>query len=348
MKIIFFASDGTAPAGEPAGDCILIDTGTKAVLYDCGSKAQAERVIRYLDQHTPRYEKATLVLSHEDPEHCGGVDTLIEQGRISDVYTDLFRDHIKEIKKQLRSVRMREKAWMNSSREIYDFPALDFIEEGDDEALTWWVCSNINLNFPFTKKYLPCPVELPEGFTPIEGSTTDAEAEAAEPDTAAEDDATAAISWHDIYTADGFAAVCKGVEIVGPEKYYTLEAISRLAGFAWPATVRFGHIANKDRLSILLKVTGESGKALLLTGDSDIEMLKPLCKQYDALQLPHHGECINGEALMKATRYGKRYFISDNQGEEAAANSSVLSGSRKYQKSDVHNTRTDGDVEWEF
>ncbi len=346
MKITFFASDETTPAGEPVGDCVLIDTGSEAVIYDCGSEAQAAHVIRYLDQHTPRYEKAVLVLSHEDSEHCGGADALIGQGRISDVYTHIFRDHIKEIKKQMRSVRLREKAWMNSSREIIDFPALDFIEAGDDEALTWWVCANINLNFPFTKKYLPCPVELPDGFTPIEGSTVDTTA--SDDGTEKEEEAAANVSWHDIDTADGFATVCEGVEIVGPEKYYELEAISRLAGFAWPATVRFGHIANKDRLSVLVKVTGDSGQTLLLTGDSDIEMLKPLCKQYDALQLPHHGECINGEALLKATKYGKKYFISDNQGAEAATNSNVLSGNRKYQKSDVHNTRTDGDVEWEF
>lgn len=48
------------------GDCILIDTGSKLVIYDCGCQEHAERVLDYMKKK--RYKTADLILSHNDCE----------------------------------------------------------------------------------------------------------------------------------------------------------------------------------------------------------------------------------------------------------------------------------------
>ena len=70
------------------GDCILINTGTELYIYDCGSSKHAEEVIQYMDKNG--YEKATLILSHNDSDHFDGIPTLIANDRISSIRTTLL------------------------------------------------------------------------------------------------------------------------------------------------------------------------------------------------------------------------------------------------------------------
>ncbi len=58
---------------ENYGDCILIDNGSELVIYDCGCEEHAKRVIDYMKKH--HYEKAKLVLSHNDKDHFDGIHT---------------------------------------------------------------------------------------------------------------------------------------------------------------------------------------------------------------------------------------------------------------------------------
>ena len=88
MKVIFLSSQGYKDSGENKGDCILIDTNSELVIYDCGCEEHANRVIDYMDKH--HYSKAKLVLSHNDADHFDGIPYLIEAGKISDVYTLLL------------------------------------------------------------------------------------------------------------------------------------------------------------------------------------------------------------------------------------------------------------------
>ena len=70
------------------GDCILINTGSELYIYDCGSPCHAEEVIKYMDENS--YDKAKLILSHNDSDHFDGIPQLLENDRISSIYTVLL------------------------------------------------------------------------------------------------------------------------------------------------------------------------------------------------------------------------------------------------------------------
>ena len=53
------------------GDCILINTGTELIIYDCGHEAHANVVIDYMAQNG--FNKAKLILSQNDSDHFDGV-----------------------------------------------------------------------------------------------------------------------------------------------------------------------------------------------------------------------------------------------------------------------------------
>ena len=62
------------------GDCILINTGSKLFIYDCGHEAHADKVISYMNSHG--FEKATLILSHNDKDHFEGIRKLLSENKI--------------------------------------------------------------------------------------------------------------------------------------------------------------------------------------------------------------------------------------------------------------------------
>lgn len=57
------------------GDCILINTGTELVIYDCGHETHADFVINYMSQNG--FDKAKLILSHNDSDHFDGIPKLL-------------------------------------------------------------------------------------------------------------------------------------------------------------------------------------------------------------------------------------------------------------------------------
>ena len=85
------------------GDCILINTGTELYIYDCGSSKHAEEVIQYMDKNG--YEKATLILSHNDSDHFDGIPTLIANDRISSIRTTLLLKYVDEILERIDDKR---------------------------------------------------------------------------------------------------------------------------------------------------------------------------------------------------------------------------------------------------
>lgn len=75
----------------------MIDTGSQLIVYDCGCEEHAERVEQYMSDHG--YEKAIVVLSHNDADHFDGIPYLIENDLVSKVYAQLFLKHKDEILK---------------------------------------------------------------------------------------------------------------------------------------------------------------------------------------------------------------------------------------------------------
>ena len=88
MKVTIFSSKDYNDKKTNFGDCILIDTGTSLVIYDCGHQKHAERVLAYMKK--AGYKKADFILSHNDSDHFDGLPYLIEAGVISHVYTLLL------------------------------------------------------------------------------------------------------------------------------------------------------------------------------------------------------------------------------------------------------------------
>lgn len=88
MTVTFMSDKGYTDKAANHGDCILIDTGSKLVIYDCGCQEHAERVLDYMKKK--RYKTADFILSHNDSDHFDGLPHLIEAGVISRVYTLLL------------------------------------------------------------------------------------------------------------------------------------------------------------------------------------------------------------------------------------------------------------------
>ena len=117
MKVIFLSSQGYKDSGENKGDCILIDTNSELVIYDCGCEEHANRVIDYMDKH--HYSKAKLVLSHNDADHFDGIPYLIEAGKISDVYTLLLLKYKDDLLEKINDKRITRDSLTRSISEIF-------------------------------------------------------------------------------------------------------------------------------------------------------------------------------------------------------------------------------------
>ena len=100
------------------GDCILINTGTELYIYDCGSSKHAEEVIQYMDKNG--YEKATLILSHNDSDHFDGIPTLIANDRISSIRTTLLLKYVDEILERIDDKRRNRDTVKQEILEKYD------------------------------------------------------------------------------------------------------------------------------------------------------------------------------------------------------------------------------------
>lgn len=112
MIVTFLGASNYADPNKNNGDCILVDNGSELVIYDCGCEEHARRAIQYMDKHA--YTKAKLVLSHNDADHFDGIPYLIEQGKLSEVYTllllkykDALLDRVNDKRRTRNSIAQR-------------------------------------------------------------------------------------------------------------------------------------------------------------------------------------------------------------------------------------------------
>lgn len=117
MKITFLSSKGYNDPEFNHGDCIIIDSGSDLVIYDCGSEEHAKRVIEYMDQ--VGYDKAAFVLSHNDSDHFDGLPYLIDKGRIKCVYTLLLLKYKKELLNLIDDGRITDDSLTRKIAETY-------------------------------------------------------------------------------------------------------------------------------------------------------------------------------------------------------------------------------------
>lgn len=118
MEVRFLSSQNYADPTANNGDCIIIDTGSELIIYDCGCKEHADRVLTYMDEHN--YSSAKLVLSHNDADHFDGIPYLIDAGKITDVYTLLLLKYKQELLKKITGKRIKEETLVERITEIFD------------------------------------------------------------------------------------------------------------------------------------------------------------------------------------------------------------------------------------
>ena len=54
MEVRFLSAKYYKDPNANNGDCILIDTGSELVIYDCGCEEHAERVLHYMEERSVR------------------------------------------------------------------------------------------------------------------------------------------------------------------------------------------------------------------------------------------------------------------------------------------------------
>ena len=116
--IVLSAKHYEEPKSSNYGDCILINTGTELYIYDCGSERHAEEVIKYMDNNN--FEKATLILSHNDSDHFDGIPKLIEEDRISSIRTVLLLKYVDDILERIDDGRKTRESVKKDILDAYD------------------------------------------------------------------------------------------------------------------------------------------------------------------------------------------------------------------------------------
>lgn len=117
-KVIFLSSKNYNDPSKNCGDCILIDTSSELVIFDCGCEEHAKQVENYMLNHN--YSTAKMILSHNDADHFDGIPYLVDKGLISEVYTLLLLKYKDELLDLIDDGRRNRNSIAKNIEEIYD------------------------------------------------------------------------------------------------------------------------------------------------------------------------------------------------------------------------------------
>lgn len=250
------------------GDCILINTGNELIIYDCGHETHANVVIDYMSKNG--FDKAKLILSHNDSDHFDGIPRLLAENKISVIRTTLLLKYKDEILKKIDDKRKSRNSVAQQILDLYDNIA----------------------------QLSGAPIE-------------------------------------DIYEHP--EDLCNEVSIVGPDFEYMIETVAkRLDG-------REGDMMDDETsvnaTSIQAKVN-IGIHSLLLCGDCSFPAIENIVRDYDAVQLPHHGKCKQAEKIFekKFDQIFSVYIISDNTGNAKGGSDKLnTTGHRVYNTKNSNN-----------
>ncbi len=236
------------------GDCIIIDTGEKAIIYDCGCEEHAQEVIKYLDNNN--YEKADVIISHNDADHCDGLKFLIDNKRVATITTVLLLKHIDDILDEINDKRRTRDSIKKQISEYFD---------------NIYKLSGSNLND-----------SLDEGFS-----------------------------------------LDSSLNFVGPDYEYLLEAVAKALDNSESDNIDMETIVNAISVQVELII----GKhKVLLTGDASYIAIEDKIREYDAIQLPHHGKFQSALDIFKKNdgREEVIYIVSDNTGNSVGGSDELM------------------------
>lgn len=242
--IVLSAKHYEEPESSNYGDCILINTGTELYIYDCGSERHAEEVIKYMDNNN--FEKATLILSHNDSDHFDGIPKLIEEDRISSIRTVLLLKYVDDILERI-----------DDGRKTHESVKKDILDAYDNIAQL----SGCNLE--------------------------------------------------DIYECDN--SLTSEISIVGPDYDYMIDTVAKRLDGREGNTVDGETAVNATSVQVSVSICSHT---FLLCGDCSFAAIEDCVRDYDIVQLPHHGKKKQADAIFdkKWNQLDCIYIVSDNTG----------------------------------
>lgn len=251
------------------GDCILINTGSELIIYDCGHERHAEEVINYMKKNG--YQKAKFILSHNDEDHFNGLPKLLEEDKISVILTTLLLKYKDEILDAI-----------DDKRKTRDSVARDILN----------LYSNI-------AKLSGEPLE-------------------------------------DIYEHP--EALCSEVSIVGPDFDYMIDTVAKRLDGREGDTQDGETAVNATSIQVKVKIGTHT---LLLCGDSSFVPIEDKVRNYDAVQLPHHGKVKQAQKIFdkKSDQIHSVYVVSDNTGNSNGGSDDLDTTGHR-----VYNTKKNGNI----
>lgn len=251
------------------GDCILINTGNELIIYDCGSEAHADVVMDYMKKNN--FEKAKLILSHNDSDHFGGIQKLLNEDKISVVRTTLLLKYKEQILNKIDDKRKTKKS----------------------------VGEQILSNYDNIAKLTGAPIE-------------------------------------DIYEHP--EDLCDEVSIIGPDFDYMIDTVAKYLDGREGDTMDEETAVNATSLQVAVKFHPHK---ILLCGDCSYKSIENIVRDYDVIQLPHHGKDNQAEKIFnkKSNQIYSIYIVSDNTG-----NTNGGSDNLKTKGHRVFNTKNYGNI----
>ena len=251
------------------GDCILINTGNELVIYDCGHEAHANAVIDYMPKNG--FDKAKLILSHNDSDHFDGILKLLNENKVSVIRTTLLLKYKDIILKKIDDKRKTRDSVSQQILDLYD------------------------------------------NIAQLSGAPLE-----------------------DIYEHP--EDLCDEVSIVGPDFDYMIETVAKRLDGREGNTMDGETAVNATSIQTKVLIGTHS---LLLCGDCSFPAIENIVRNYDAVQLPHHGKCKQAEKIFdkKYDQAYSVYIISDNTGNTNGGSDNLITTGHR-----VYNTKTAGNI----
>ena len=251
------------------GDCILINTGSELVIYDCGHEAHANAVIDYMSKNG--FDKAKLILSHNDSDHFDGILKLLNENKVSVIRTTLLLKYKDIILKKIDDKRKTRDSVSQQILDLYD------------------------------------------NIAQLSGAPLE-----------------------DIYEHP--EDLCDEVSIVGPDFDYMIETVAKRLDGREGNTMDGETAVNATSIQTKVLIGTHS---LLLCGDCSFPAIENIVRNYDAVQLPHHGKCKQAEKIFdkKSDQAYSVYIISDNTGNTNGGSDNLITTGHR-----VYNTKTAGNI----
>lgn len=129
------------------------------------------------------------------------------------------------------------------------------------------------------------------------------------------------------------------INFVGPSYDYLIEAVAKFLDNSESDNINMETIVNA--ISVQVEVIIGNHK-LLLTGDASFEAIKDKIREYDAIQLPHHGKYNQAIKIFEENKGRKDviYLVSDNTGNSNGGSDELMSSTEIIGKK-IKNTKKD-------